>query len=238
MFAETLATWGQIRPVAGHVRLMSRLEVFDSDVGAFEEFFRECSNDVWRYVRRRVLNAEDADDITAEVFTTAWRRRKTMPSNEKSRLWLFGVARKTLSNHRRSVRRQDRLRLRMLTSMPNSNDEFEGAATPGRNPEVPLALAALNDDDRDLLIMRAWDGLAVNEIAELLDITANAASQRLAKARRRLSKHLDELSDTKKSQVQHTETRPAGHKPGEPSIVDSLPGEYPGRHITEADRER
>lgn len=52
------------------------------------------------------------------------------------------------------------------------------------------ALSALSAEDRDLLMMRAWDELAVGEIATILGCTANAASVRLHKARIRLGEEL------------------------------------------------
>jgi RNA polymerase sigma-70 factor (ECF subfamily) len=52
------------------------------------------------------------------------------------------------------------------------------------------ALSALSADDRELLNMRAWDELAVGEIATILGCTANAASGRLHKARIRLAEEL------------------------------------------------
>jgi RNA polymerase sigma-70 factor (ECF subfamily) len=52
-------------------------------------------------------------------------------------------------------------------------------------------LASLNDDDREVVIMRCWDGLAVTDIAAVLDCTPNAVSVRLHKARRRLIDRLD-----------------------------------------------
>ncbi len=55
------------------------------------------------------------------------------------------------------------------------------------SPELWAALARLSADDRDLLLMRAWDGLAVSDIAVLLDCTPNAASIRLTRARDRLA---------------------------------------------------
>jgi RNA polymerase sigma-70 factor (ECF subfamily) len=53
------------------------------------------------------------------------------------------------------------------------------------------ALARLSSEDRDLLIMRAWDELPVTEMAGLLGCTPNAVSLRLHKARRRLADALD-----------------------------------------------
>jgi RNA polymerase sigma-70 factor (ECF subfamily) len=75
------------------------------------------------------------------------------------------------------------------------------------------ALAALSAGDRDLLLLRAWDGLGVAEIAELLGWTAANVSSRLHKARKRLQRELD------------------GRDPGwSGQVLSESPGERSRRH--------
>jgi RNA polymerase sigma-70 factor (ECF subfamily) len=169
----------------------------------FEAFVRASFTDVWRYVRRRVASEADADDVTAEVFAAAWRRRDDAPPADERRLWLFGVARLTLNNHRRSGRRRDRLHLRLVTEAETV------APAADTDSGVWHALHSLDADDRDLLMMRAWDGLAVNDIAVVLGISANAVSQRLAKARTRLATAL--------AAHQHTDPETTGHVAVDPT---------------------
>lgn len=70
-----------------------------------------------------------------------------------------------------------------------------------RLEEVRAALASLSDDDRDVVVMRCWDGLAVTDIAALLDCTPNAVSVRLHKARRKLLDRLDRTDPVVDGQV-------------------------------------
>lgn len=163
----------------------------------FEELVESTMPDVWRFVRRRTASATDADDVTAEVYATAWRRRADLPEPDARRLWLFGVARNVLANHRRADTRRARLggRLAALPAAPVEGPE--AAADPG----LWRALAALDEDDRELLLLRAWDGLAVTDLAVLLGCTPNAASLRLQKARRRLAAELARTDDGAGGQV-------------------------------------
>ncbi len=46
----------------------------------FRDLFATHFSDVWRFVRRRVASDADADDITAEVFSVAWRRQDQLPT--------------------------------------------------------------------------------------------------------------------------------------------------------------
>jgi RNA polymerase sigma-70 factor (ECF subfamily) len=149
----------------------------------YEALFREVYEPLQHYVRRRAGagGADMADDVVAEALTVAWRRLDEMPAGMELP-WCFGVARRCLANHRRSEGRRSRLvdRLHHERS-PVPDDE----ALP--DSRLAAALAELADDDREIVRLWAWEALAPREIAVVLGTTANAASIRLHRARRRLA---------------------------------------------------
>jgi RNA polymerase sigma-70 factor (ECF subfamily) len=161
---------------------------------------------VWRYARRRCSSADDVDDVVADTFAVAWRRRSDVPT-EGAHLWLLAVARRVLANQRRPARRLDALRGRVAStgSGDGHSDSAEGSALARENP-LWSALASLSPGDRDLLMVRAWDGLAVGDIAILLGCSANAVSLRLRTARRRLAEAIDR-TDTDGSRTPHERSR-------------------------------
>jgi RNA polymerase sigma-70 factor (ECF subfamily) len=162
------------------------------DERQFSALFDLHFAEVWRFARRRCGGTDEADDAAAETFAVAWRRRDDLPS-EDVRLWLLGTARRVLANQRRSAGRRDRLRHRMevaAVALPSGPDPADVIADRDADPLL-AALAGLSGDDRELLVMRAWDGLPVTDMARLLDVTPNAVSLRLHKARARLSALLD-----------------------------------------------
>ncbi|MDC7122677.1 hypothetical protein OMK64_14150 [Cellulomonas fimi] len=63
----------------------------------------------------------------------------------------------------------------------------------GRRNELRQVLSALTSDERDVLLLVAWDGLSPAESAAVLGITAEAARARLSRARRRAQAVLDSL---------------------------------------------
>lgn len=161
------------------------------DEESFSEFYSAQFADVWRFARRRTESGDDADDVTAETFAVAWRRRAVIPA-DGGRLWLFGVARNVLANHERDTRRRGRLHLRIVTrDAPAAAYEDADQAGAG----LWRALAALPPDDRELLLLRAWDRLGAGEIATLLGITAANVSSRLHRARLRLDRELELQQD-------------------------------------------
>ena len=170
------------------------------DQHTFSSFYAAHVADVWRFARRRTDSPAEADDIAAETVAVAWRRHEEVPSDD-GRLWLFGVARNVLANHRRSHERRSRLQLR-LASIDPAPPAYEPDPPP--DTEVWVALSGLPDDDRELLLMRAWDELSVAEIAVVLGLSAANVSSRLYKARARL-----------RARLPGRDSRPARHVPSE-----------------------
>lgn len=170
----------------------------DPEAG-FRALFEVHFADVWSFARRRCQSAADADDITAETFAAAWRRWSDLPVG-RERLWLFGAARRVLANQRRSADRLEGVRGR-LSREPAPADSSPNGVSEGVG--LWSALLSLSLEDRDLLVMRAWDELAVTEIATLLECTPNAVSLRLHRARRRLSEAMgaERLTDRHRSRT-------------------------------------
>jgi RNA polymerase sigma-70 factor (ECF subfamily) len=74
----------------------------------FEALYAEHYAPIYRYVDRRV-DGPEVPDVVAEVFTAAWRRLDDIPEGEATRVWLYGLARNSLLNHRRGRRCRWRL---------------------------------------------------------------------------------------------------------------------------------
>jgi RNA polymerase sigma-70 factor, ECF subfamily len=166
----------------GHEIAVSSVPGDDEWFGAlFDAHF----GDLWRFARRRT-RADDADDVTAQVFAIAWRRRHDLPDDNEVRLWLFGVARRVLANQRRSDARQDRLRRRLAVFDDGDHDGAHDVS----DGELGSVLGELSDDDRAVVTMRCWDGLTVGEIAAVLGCSPNAVSIRLHRVRLRIAARL------------------------------------------------
>jgi RNA polymerase sigma-70 factor (ECF subfamily) len=133
---------------------------------------------------RRVEDREDAADVVAETFLIAWRRLAEVPAGAEARLWLYAVARRTIANLHRSERRRTRLGGRLAESL--RTELATRPAPTGEAAEALRAMGELGDEDRELLLLVAWEGLAPSEAAKVLDVSSLAARSRLYRARRRL----------------------------------------------------
>ena len=152
----------------------------------FEALYVRHAGAVRGYAMRR-CDPETADDVVADVFLTAWRRRDELP--EEPLPWLLGTARRVLANHARGQSRHGRL-LNRLAAEPRTI--VPPAVAPGReSARVQAALASLTESDRELLLLMAWDGLELGQAAEVLDVRPNTLAVRFHRARRRLSAALE-----------------------------------------------
>lgn len=146
-----------------------------------EELWTAHGGRVWAYVARRV-GRQLADDVVADVFLVAWRRRQLRP--RKPLPWLYGVARRVLADHYRAESRRVRLVERIGHEPYLSSGVDDDVADSMR---LESALAELSETDREALLLTAWEGLRPSEAAAVLDMTAAAYRMRLSRARRRLT---------------------------------------------------
>ena len=150
----------------------------ESRESQLDALWRTHAPAVLRYARRRMLPAE-VDEVVAETFVVAWRRLDDVP--EVALPWLLGVARGVSANVRRTARRLDALTDR-LAAQPAQDDEVE----PTLSERVEAALDGLRPDDRELLLLLAWDGLTREQAAQALGVTRGTLAVRLHRVRRRM----------------------------------------------------
>jgi RNA polymerase sigma-70 factor (ECF subfamily) len=161
---------------------------------AFNAMFEANYDAVLAFAVRRIQRADVADDVVAETFSIAWRRRDSLP--DPARPWLLGVARNVIANEHRANRR----RRALVERIEGSTD---GAAS-GENPAdevaermvISNAFARLTEREREVLMLVAWDRLSSADAARVLGCTAVAFRVRLHRARRLLEQYLDEAAES------------------------------------------
>lgn len=158
------------------------------DASEFELLVRQHSPAVHSYIVRRA-GRQVADDFLGEVWLRAFRSRHSLdPAWETPRPWLYGIARNVLRAH---------WRLHALLPNPavaDQADPWSGVddRLDARRlaPELSRGLANLSADDREILLLVAWEQLTPAEVAIALDIPQGTARSRLHRARHLLQHHL------------------------------------------------
>ncbi|HWL44908.1 MAG TPA: sigma-70 family RNA polymerase sigma factor [Ilumatobacter sp.] len=193
---------------------MSTVSQADAERRArFEAIAGEVFEPLQRYLRRRA-SRDDAADVLGTSLLTVWRRLDEVPTDAPLP-WCYGVARRTLANHRRGAERHLRLTDRLATLPPTTSPDPGDAVDEG-DPELHAAIATLSDSEAEIVRLWAWEGLEPREIAIVAGSTANAVSVALARAKRKLR---DRLDDRARRQY----PPPTGHK-----VCDSPAGAEQG----------
>jgi RNA polymerase sigma factor (sigma-70 family) len=165
---------------------------------------------VHRYLAARVGRAV-ADDLAAETFTIAFARRGDFRAEAPTaRPWLFGIATNLVRNHQRSLARARLADAREAAQAVQPMEEAElGIARADATADarvVVQALAVLDADQRDALLLFAWAELSYEEIARSLSIPIGTVRSRIARGRERLAR---ELSSTELESAEGERTKEA-----------------------------
>ena len=157
----------------------------------FERLYDQASLQVLGYALRRASTPEDAADAVSETFMIAWRRLDEVPAGDEARLWLYGVARRVLANQRRGLQRRERLNARLRDEVATVSARAM-AERPVPDGAVMAALARLDEADRELITLVAWENLDRDQIATMLGCSRATVRVRLHRARRRFASLLGE----------------------------------------------
>jgi len=155
---------------------------------AYAEFVRRHQVSVFRHLCILLARREDAEDLLQETFLAAFRGAGQFRGDGPARAWLFQIARHAA--YRRTAEVQGEVSLEDLAveagwGMTGENPESLAMLAEDRQ-RLDGALAALPAEERELLLLREWEGLSGEETAQLLGLSLAAMKSRLHRARLRL----------------------------------------------------
>lgn len=171
-----------------------------TSVPTLEAAFRSEAPSLLGFFIRRVTPAGDAADLVSETFLAAWKspKRHTIEP-EAMRAWLFGIARKVLSQHRRGRHRRtalsDKLRADLDTDLSAQLDGSDAESDPGLTEHVRQLIGCLRAIDQEIITLVYWEGFSQEEVAGILGKRAATVRSRLARARTLLREQLDESGE-------------------------------------------
>ena len=139
----------------------------------------------------------DAADACAETFLVAWRRLEDVPPPPQTLPYLYGVAGRVLSNQLRVLHRRTRLdaKLENLGVTP-PDDPSLLVVQSSRDQEVVAAVRRLKPQDREIVMLYAWDDLPRDTIAEMMGMSRAAIDQRIHRSYQRLARMLEPVMET------------------------------------------
>jgi RNA polymerase sigma-70 factor (ECF subfamily) len=163
----------------------------------FERCFDQHYVRIFAFAARRVSGRESAEDVVADTFAIAWRRRDRIP--EEALPWLYAIAANVIANQYRSSHRRHNLDERLAREASVAAPGIDPADSLGGRDELAAAMARLEEAEREVLRLVAWEGLSTGDGARVVGCSPGAFRVRLHRARRKLAKEL----------------KTAGHRPRE-----------------------
>jgi RNA polymerase sigma-70 factor, ECF subfamily len=158
-----------------------------SPAESFEALYRRSFPRVYGYVASLLHDRAAAEDVTAQAFERAYRKRSSFRASRGSReAWLFGIARNAALDELRRRKRSAALVTDSEDASSAAPDEY--AELTIRREAVRAALATLDPRERDLVSLKFAGGLSNTEIARVLRISESNVGTRLHRAIEKLRK--------------------------------------------------
>ncbi len=157
------------------------------DAGAFDALVGVYGPRIYNVVLRMVGNPEDARDLTQTTFLKVWRSIGRVDPQRPVSCWIYRVA---LNQARNAIRdRKPRVALTETVAGPGPSPE-ERAGQAVQKQIIHECLLVLREADRDLLVLRYFGQLGLDEMSRVLDVRTETIKSRLFSARRKLGREL------------------------------------------------
>jgi len=157
---------------------------------AFDAVYAAHVGFVWRVVRTLGVPEPQLEDAVQDVFVVVHRRLGEWQGKAAITTWLFAIARRVASSHRRRAgKRTEPLADAHVDELALGTDPFAEMARAQAAATVLGILEQLDEDKRIVFALVELELLSVPEVARMLDINLNTAYSRL-----RLARHAFELA--------------------------------------------
>lgn len=150
---------------------------------AFAELFARYRERIYAFFRRRINDAARAEELAQETFLAVLRAVERYEPRALFRTYLYGIAVNLLMAERRKAGREE--------SAPEDTLDPASTGDPTAALWVRRAMARLDANDREVLLLREYEQLSYAEIAELLGVPVNTVRSRLFRARMALKELLE-----------------------------------------------
>jgi RNA polymerase sigma-70 factor, ECF subfamily len=163
-----------------------------TDADSFEALYERTFPRVYAYAASLLRDRAAAEDVTAQAFERAYRKRRGYrPTRGSAEAWLFGIARNAALDELRRRQRTAALVTEPAAVTPEPEEELEQTL---RRAAVRTALAALPARDHELIALKFHAGLDNAEIADVLGVSVSNAGTQLHRAMTKLRRAVDDRS--------------------------------------------
>ena len=185
--------FGEVGPGADDdARLVAlMLKVCEGDEAAFREIVEATEDRLYGTIAKMLGGAEGAEDLAQRVYLRIWQARARYERRSKFSTWMFSIMHRLVLNERRGRAR------RAAVFREPGIEESPHEAVSGRSPSadasgselamaIDLALGELPEEQRTAMVLRRYDEMPYEDIAEVLGTSVSAVKSLLFRARETL----------------------------------------------------
>jgi len=144
-----------------------------------ERLYTDYRGKVLSYIRSRIDNLSDAEDLCEDVFVKAFSAADSYDSSKASPgTWLYSITRNTVIDHIRKIRPTEEI----PEEMPDDQMTEDGIVDAETLEELAAALERLPRELTDVIVLHYYDEMPLTEIAAALGISYGAVKIRHNKA--------------------------------------------------------
>jgi len=188
---------------AAEARLVDRCKLGDSV--AFDELISAHQDRVFNTAFRLMGNYEEALDLTQEVFLNCFRKIANFKGDSALSTWLYRITVNTAKNRWKYQQSRGLNRMTSMDAPMDADDEERVKQYPDTQP-TPRKVATdretmsfleghlltLNEEHREVLVLRYMEELSYEEIAEILNLSLGTVKSRIHRARNELRDLMEE----------------------------------------------
>ncbi len=178
---------------------------------ALEELFKRFSRPLYQFIYRHLPNEETASDLVQETFLRIFRHRKDYRPTSRFSYWIYRIAKNLCVDEKRRYWNRNVSSASIVTSQDDNpvdliemqaSDQPNGAELLQRREMEDIirdAIESLSEEQRQVMLLHKYQGLAYKEIADILDITTESVKQRAYRAHVRLRELLKDLLEEREN---------------------------------------
>lgn len=160
----------------------------------FREIYERWLSPVYRYLRNRTGNDQDAEDLTAQVFLKIFRDWGNYHERGNLPAWIFRIARNALTDYYRSASRRETVALPDIAD-PNMNLESK-MLRQEQLYRLEAILAGLDETEQEMIRLRYVARLNYAEIGSILNRSEEATRKALTRLVERIADKFEESHET------------------------------------------
>lgn len=174
-----------------HIDCLAVKKLKNGDIKAFDELFNKYSQKLFNFSVKYLKSAEEAEEVTQEVFLYIWEKREGLKPDNSFNSYLFTIAHNIIRKHFNRKARDNAFKDELIYELLKQDNNLDEIIDYKFLLEkVESVIESLPPRRKEIFIKRKYLGLPVKQIADELGISANTVENQLASAQKQIQEEL------------------------------------------------